>query len=761
MDDKANKTNWENIVHSEELKSVKKNRAKSYIESKERASALSELILEGWVKVKDYKGGKYIKVKKEKPDDEKFEDEIWLLFCNMGFTYLNSDRRFKISYDFHNENLTQQIDVFAADEETVILIECKAANSPKAKTFKKELEAFHGQYQGLVAEIHKKFPKRKIKQIFATKNYDVGNKDKERMADWGITHFSEKEVQYYSELVKHLGSAAKYQLLGNLFANQRIKNIDNRIPAIRGKMGPHTYYSFSIEPEKLLKIGYVLHRSEANNDMMPTYQRIIKKARLTSVRNFINDSGYFPNSIVISIDSKKKLQFDEASPQVDGSVARIGILHLPQKYRSAYIIDGQHRLYGYSDSKYAKTNSIPVVAFENLDKKEQIKLFMEINENQKSVSKNLRNTLNADTQWDSDSLNEKREAIKLRIAQKLGESHYSPLYDRIIIGEDVSTTKKCITIESVRLALSSSLLLSKYNSKNLLERIGTMDYDNSEKTFDYIYEYLKKCFSYLKEFLPDEWEKGKDDNGILTINNGIGGIIGVLNSIVQNIVEIENCDIPLSISSEELFEKSKYYLDSVVRFYESIDQEKREAIKKTYGGNGPVFCCRNIERFIHEEHPKFNPDGLEKYWEEHSSEYNSETIKKISKIDECVREYIKMVLTDNFADEYIKEIPKKVYKKANEKMSNQKYETGKEMEFWEAISVNDCRDIIIYGSNWSTLFEKKFTVPSQVNISGGKKAKTEWLNMVYKLQNNAGKPTFCVSKKDYELICEIYSKFCE
>ena len=25
-------------------------------------------------------------------------------------------------------------------------------------------------------------------------------------------------------------------------------------------MGGHTYYSFSIEPEKLLKIGYVLHK---------------------------------------------------------------------------------------------------------------------------------------------------------------------------------------------------------------------------------------------------------------------------------------------------------------------------------------------------------------------------------------------------------------------------------------------------------------------------------------------------------------------
>lgn len=76
------------------------------------------------------------------------------------------------------------------------------------------------------------------------------------------------------------------------------------MPAIQGKMGGYTYYSFSIEPEKLLKIGYVLHRSEANKNMMPTYQRLIKKKRLQEVRSFINDGGYFPNSIIISIDTK-------------------------------------------------------------------------------------------------------------------------------------------------------------------------------------------------------------------------------------------------------------------------------------------------------------------------------------------------------------------------------------------------------------------------------------------------------------------------
>ena len=124
-----------------------------------------------------------------------------------------------------------------------------------------------------------------------THNVILSRKDAQLMEKANITHFDKSSIIYYEELVKHLGTSARYQLLGNLFAHQEIVGMENRIPAIQGKMGGYTYYSFSIEPEKLLKIGYVLHRNEANSSMMPTYQRIIKKKRLNEVREFINNGG--------------------------------------------------------------------------------------------------------------------------------------------------------------------------------------------------------------------------------------------------------------------------------------------------------------------------------------------------------------------------------------------------------------------------------------------------------------------------------------
>lgn len=391
-------TDWGKLLSQAEIPKAMRERKKDYIEKTTWRIALEKEEEEGWFYFKDGKNPDKVKVHKKKPTSEIFENRLWVLFASMGFSSLNRDRLFEISYSSKGGNHKKQIDVFAADDETVLVIECKCAEKPKEKSWKTELEAIKGYMPGVRAEISKEFPDRNVKFIFATQNYIVGNSDKDLMKEFGIQHFDEKTIKYYEELVNHLGSCARYQLLGALFANAEIRGMDNRIPAIQGKMGGHTYYAFSIQPEALLKIGYVLHRSEANEGMMPTYQRIIKKSRLKSVHEFIENHGFFPNSLLISVDTKNKrpLQFDVAPKQGNSTVSKMGILHLPNHYRSAFIIDGQHRLYGYSDSKYAKTNSIPVVAFENMEQQEQVRLFMEINENQKAVSKNLRNTLNAD-----------------------------------------------------------------------------------------------------------------------------------------------------------------------------------------------------------------------------------------------------------------------------------------------------------------------------------------------------------------------------
>lgn len=755
-------TNWDKIVSGKELVQARKMRKNKYIEAKERKVALQELESEGWEYVKDYADPKFIKVRKEKPYDEQFEDNMWLLFSQMGFTYLNSDRNFKMTYDFQNPDFTQQIDIFAADNETVLIVECKAAENLKDGIFKKNIEALHGQMNGLRKEALKRFPKRKVKFIWATKDYIMNKSDLQKLEEWDIAYFSDATIRYYSELVKHLGTCARYQLLGNLFSKLEIKNMQMEIPAIKGTMGGLDYYSFSIEPEKLLKIGYVLHRSTANKNMMPTYQRVIKKKRLKEVQSFVNAGGYFPNSLIISIDTKGKgIQFDLSSSKVEGSLSKLGILHLPKRYHSAYIIDGQHRLYGYSDTEYASKNTIPVVAFIDLERKEQLKLFMDINENQKAVSKTLRVILNCDMLWDSDDFNEQREALRSKIAQMCGEEPTSPLLGRIVVGEDdEKNPTRCITVQSIQSALKKCNFFTLYGKNNVIIKDGTFDLGDNQHTCDLFYPFLEQCLRYIKINASYEWNLG--EAGVLTINRGIQGIIRVLNDIVNHLIA-QNKINPKKNSSHDILCEVEYYIEPLVNYFNIITEEERKGLKGFLGGGADNKFWRTFQKIIHEKCSDFNPEGLDSYIENETKLYNAESREYLAAIEMILKERLACELEEYYGDNWVvKGIPKSVYKRAKAEADERNYDNISKDEYedsvteWECITLAECRDIIIYSHNWQDIFENIMTRPEEKKIIGGKEAKTEWIITISKEYSRLKKPSYSVPKATFETISSIY-----
>ena len=753
-------TNWENIVSGKELITAKNKRKNLYIEARERKVALEELEEEGWEYVKDYADPKFIKVRKEKPFFERFEDQIWLLFFQMGFKHLNRDANFKMNYDFNNPDFTQQIDVFAADDETILIVECKSSEELNEVQFKKDIEKFHGQMEGLRKCALKQYPGRKVKFIWATHNCIMSAKDIKRLQEWDIIFFSDSTIQYYSELVKHLGTCSRYQLLGILLANTEIKNMQNKVLAIKGKMGGHEYYEFSIEPEKLLKIGYVLHRSEANKNMMPTYQRIIKRKRLKEVQSFINDGGYFPNSIIISIDSGgRKLQFDESPTKLDDSISKIGVLHLPKRYHSAYIIDGQHRLYGYSDSEYANSNSIPIVAFVDLERSEQLKLFMDINENQKSVSKTLRITLNSDMLWDSPNQNERRDAIRSKIAQMCGEEQSSPLLGRVVIGEDEKNNIKCITIQAIQLALQKCSFFSTFAKNNIIATNGSFDLGDNQATIDRFYPFLEGCFKAVKNECETEWALG--EQGILTINRGIQGIIRIINDIV-NLLIAQNKLFPLTQDIDEMINEVEYYLSPLLNHINKLTEEQRIELKSFYGGGAENKYLRYFQKVIHDSLTEFSPEGLEEYIENATKEYNATSKEYISAIEEKLKDVIAEALQEYYGDKWlIKGLPKTTYKEAEKAASDKNYELlsndeESDIEPWDCISLSDCKDIVVYSHNWSEIFESIITRPEDQKFST-KEQKTEWISTISKEKNRLSKSTYSVPKSSFELISSIYA----
>ena len=121
----------------------------------------------------------------------------------------------------------------------------------------------------------------------------------------------------------------------------------------------------------------------------------------------------------------------------------LGKLYLPANYASAWIIDGQHRLYGYAyareDGGYNQDKTtLPVLAFENLPSEDEMNLFIDINSKQVKVRTSLLLELYSDLHWDSTDSDKAFQALLSRIASRLNTEKNSPLYDRMV----VSGTKK-------------------------------------------------------------------------------------------------------------------------------------------------------------------------------------------------------------------------------------------------------------------------------------------------------------------------------
>lgn len=729
----------------------------SILKRKSYEIALNEALDEGWELDRDLKTK--LNLKRKKQPDVAWEDEVWVTMADLGFKYLNKGRNCKIIYSGGGHKT--QVDVLAVDDETAIVIECKTshASTPKPRSFKTVIEAIEGQKEGLIRTIWKAFGKQlKVGFVLATNNYRVSETDKDRMQSLGVKHFDSDSIAYYQELSRHLGIAARYQFEADLFPNQKIASMDNRVPAIRGKMGGHTYYSFSIEPEKLLRISYVLHRSKSI-ELLPSYQRMIKKSRLTKVQTFVNDGGYFPNSIVISIDGMNgEPRFEPLTQKGDG-VSVAGMLHLPNVFRSAYIIDGQHRLYGYSGSDFSRTNSIPVVAFINLDRSEQLRLFMEINENQKSVPRNLRITLDADLRWDSDDLAIRIDGLQKQIAQEFGENNSSPLKGRVKVGEDETTDVRVVTLQALLTGLKRTDFFGKFK-KNKIERLGTFYAGSNDETIKIIRPFLFRAFEYLEAELPDEWNRKQEDSGLLTVNTGVSAVIWILNDIVNHLITTESLN-PLEVSPELVVAESAPYLSGIVHFFSGLSDDERQDIRTNYGSGAPTRLWRHLQRAIRSLKPSFSPIGLEEYWRDQSKQFNELAKQQIDEIELILDKEVREALEGHHGGSWLKSgIPEPLYMKLHREAAEKNrtiHDASQEREPWDCMYLINYSEVITHKSNFSNLFQKRFSFPGLGNSK--KEEKLKWVRELNDIRNKIAHPkqNRSVTKQEADYVTSIYN----
>ena len=79
--------------------------------------------------------------------------------------------------------------------------------------------------------------------------------------------------------------------------------------------------------------------------------------------------------------------FERAKQESDRDEGVFGWLNISHSYKSAWIIDGQHRLFAYSGHELSKKGVFSVLAFEGIPSGVQAQLFVDINAKQKSISR--------------------------------------------------------------------------------------------------------------------------------------------------------------------------------------------------------------------------------------------------------------------------------------------------------------------------------------------------------------------------------------
>src|SRR5262249_14862601 len=152
--------------------------------------------------------------------------------------------------------------------------------------------------------------------------------------------------------------------------------------------------------------------------------------------------------IVINL-KRENLRFDIKEKFDDTAT---GILSLPGQYGSAWVVDGQHRLYGYAYATRLEDDDrsvVSVLAYENLPVREEIELFVDINTKQVKVSRNLVNEIVSSLNVDDADARKRLDAMCARVALKLDSFSRSPLKNRILTVAQEKSHLRCLTLTSL------------------------------------------------------------------------------------------------------------------------------------------------------------------------------------------------------------------------------------------------------------------------------------------------------------------------
>lgn len=636
IEEKSEALLWPLIDKEGDLRKEFRRRNPKFDQKRIKPEELGVFLQEGWIAHKRLRNA--VSVRKEKKIDERLENLWWVLLYKMGYTEMNSGRKFRIAFQRRDVQGQKQIDVYASDDETVIVSECKACDRLRKRSLQKDLEEF-GALQGAIANSVKSFYGRdfkpKILWFFVTENVIWSDEDIARADANNIRRITENELPYYTQLADHLGKAARFQFLAEFLKDQPIPELsDTKVSATRGKLGGRYFYSFVTTPRHLLKIAFVNHRTLDDPEGHPTYQRLIQKGRLKAIQKFIVDGGFFPNNLLVNF--MKSPRFDIVQKDVLTDV-HFGHLYLPSAYKSAWIIDGQHRLYGYAGlDDQCLDQKLVVVAFDGISKEEEANMFVTINHEQKSVPKNLLDDLEGQLKWGSDLPGERIGAICARLIHNLNRDLSSPLYGRFSAEGIRASAVACLTVPQVKIGFRRSQLLGEIALKTTYQ-LGPFCGQTDNATLVRAQKLFNWYFRQIAETDLSRWESGRP--GRLCTNEAIQGFSLLLGELVRFLETTSGVSIR-GMAESRVQELVGPLLEPVLNELASGKATVDTLLMVPFGSGGPRELFLRLARIVRRDFPSLQPDGYEDWETSQSQELRRTADQQIQQINMLVQKHI-------------------------------------------------------------------------------------------------------------------------
>jgi len=700
------------LVRNEELSKVARQRRKKYHEIAVPKTDTDSYLTQGWKIKTEHKTS--VKLRKDKAIDELLEDRVWLLFKSMDFLEMNRDRNFKIQAG----PVKKQIDVFARDQNRAFVVECKAS-AEATPVSREEISDICNLSDGIRDSIRAEHNNRSIAVSFlmATQGIHWPESNELLAKEGRVIIWKEAELEYFEKLVKHLGSAAKFQIYSVLFPKDEIPE-PLKVPAICGGKGNAKYYCFVIQPEKLLQVAYVHHRRSTPEELQGSYQRMVDKSRLKKINTFITQGGYFANNIILNFTAKPTFRRFEKEMQVGDVIC--GILEFPRQYASAWIIDGQHRLYGYADNPRKSDATVPVLAFQFLNVRDQARLFVEINKEQKAVSPNLLWDLFPDIYHDAkeDELQRLR-AISL-VVRKLNSDSDSPLRDHISIP---SVTSKGRGITSLTMATVCEALKE---SKLLDAKEGLLYNEDYDSTVDFAVQRIKAYFDVISESFPQDW--GKGNRGLLRTNIGIRILIAVFRQVILYFRNLGQEQIFRKKNLSEFRLRTDEVLNPMLTKLKSMPEEERSAIRRQTAKGLVLDNTRRMVWQIKEQFDElFGRESLSNWAPSIPAEVTDADIKALLQDTEtALRTFIALKLKELYGEPWWRQgIPAGVKKAVDEKIQETTKKATLRAEELKCLTADrkmnytdtpHLRETIEYSLNWKH-FQQFFVTDKEYTLT--------------------------------------------